>query len=172
MAVRKPRKPSMPKSGNAGKRAVAAPKENLAAGIAGNIYDPRAVRRTRGFKETQAPRTRGVSKDDSFQAQEDPLPAVRKRGSRFGQYLPEEEQAKVAFPQIDPTATTNPQRPRTKQAGYDRETGILRIRFRDGTPWEYYDVPPNVWRNFRRVKSPGRFINRVLNSYEYGRGDF
>jgi len=44
----------------------------------------------------------------------------------------------------------------------------LRIRFRNGQVYGYYNVPPNVWRNFKRVKSPGRFINRVLNFYPYG----
>lgn len=71
-----------------------------------------------------------------------------------------------------PTPSINPPRPRTLAAGYDSETRTLRVRFRDGTPWAYYDVPPNVWRNFRRVKSPGRFINRTLNNYEYSRDDF
>lgn len=71
-----------------------------------------------------------------------------------------------------PTPSINPPRPRTKAAGYDPETQTLRVRFRDGTPWAYYNVPKNVWRNFRRSKSPGRFINRVLNGYEYSRDDF
>lgn len=76
------------------------------------------------------------------------------------------------FPQISPTKTINPQRPRTLEAGYERETRTLRVRFRDGTPWEYYDVPPEVWQNFKRVQSPGRMINRTLNNYDYGRGNF
>lgn len=71
-----------------------------------------------------------------------------------------------------PTPSINPPRPRTLAAGYDKDSRTLRVRFRDGTPWEYYDVPPDVWRRFQRVKSPGRFINRVLNDYEYARGNF
>lgn len=84
------------------------------------------------------------------------------------------------FPQVSPTKTINPPRPRTLEAGWERirdpnhpaYPGILRVRFRDGTPWEYYNVPSSVWQRFKRVQSPGRFINRVLNNYEYGRGDF
>lgn len=71
-----------------------------------------------------------------------------------------------------PTPSIDPPRPRTLAAGYDRESRTLRVRFRDGTPWEYYGVEPNEWRNFRRVKSPGRYINRVLNNHPYARGDF
>lgn len=71
-----------------------------------------------------------------------------------------------------PTPSINPPRPRTLAAGYDSKGRVLRVRFRDGTPWAYYDVPPNIWQNFKRSKSPGRFINRVLNNYEYSRGEF
>lgn len=68
-----------------------------------------------------------------------------------------------------PTPSINPPRPRTQAAGYSQETQTMRIKFRDGSVYEYYDVPPNVWRNFQRVKSPGRAVNRVLNNYAYAR---
>lgn len=68
-----------------------------------------------------------------------------------------------------PTPSINPPRPRTTAAGYSRETETLRIQFRNGAIYEYYDVPPRVYRNFRRVKSPGRAINRTLNAYNYAR---
>ena len=68
-----------------------------------------------------------------------------------------------------PTPSINPPRPRTQGAGYSADTQTLRVKFRDGAVYEYYDVPPNVWRNFQRVKSPGRLINRTLNNYAYAR---
>lgn len=68
-----------------------------------------------------------------------------------------------------PTPSINPPRPRTRAAGYDAATRTLRVEFRDGTVYGYYDVPPNVWRNFKRVKSPGRAINRTLNNFAYSR---
>lgn len=68
-----------------------------------------------------------------------------------------------------PTSTSNPEDPRTAAAGYDRPTQTLRVAWGDGgRDYNYYDVPPNVWRNFLRVKSPGRLINRTLNNYPYG----
>lgn len=70
-----------------------------------------------------------------------------------------------------PTPSINPPRPRTLAAGYDPRTQTLRIKFRDGAVYEYHDVPPRVWRNFKRVKSPGRAINRVLNNFDYNRLD-
>jgi hypothetical protein len=66
-----------------------------------------------------------------------------------------------------PTPSINPPRPRTLAAGYDKDSQTLRVRFRNGQVYGYYNVPPNVWRNFRRWKSPGRGINRVLNDYPY-----
>lgn len=68
-----------------------------------------------------------------------------------------------------PTPSINPPRPRTQAAGYSADTQTLRVKFRSGAVYEYYDVPNNVWRNFQRVKSPGRLVNRTLNNYSYAR---
>jgi hypothetical protein len=69
-----------------------------------------------------------------------------------------------------PTRTINPPRPRTLQARYSRRLQQLEVIFRDGTPWHYSNVPPRIWNRFKRVESPGRYINAVLNGYDYGRG--
>ena len=70
--------------------------------------------------------------------------------------------------------STNPDRPRAEAAGYDSKTGTVRVRFRRGQPrypngaiYEYYGVPRSVWKNFLRASSPGRFIDRVLDTYPY-----
>src|SRR5690348_13741253 len=74
----------------------------------------------------------------------------------------------------DPTKTTWPQtgwdHRRTTRAGYNRTTKTLRIQFfTNGAVYDYYDVPPAVARQFRRVESPGRYINAILNNYDYER---
>lgn len=69
-----------------------------------------------------------------------------------------------------PTPTINPGRPRTLAAGYDERSQSLRIKFRDGEYYTYYNVPPSVWWKFQRAQSPGRFINSSLNSFPYSRG--
>jgi hypothetical protein len=68
-----------------------------------------------------------------------------------------------------PTPSINPPRPRTRAAGYDRASQTVYVGFRDGAVYAYFNVPPRVWANFKRVKSPGRAINRTLNNYEYAR---
>jgi len=62
---------------------------------------------------------------------------------------------------------------RVSEAAYDPRNQKLWVTFMKPTPnrveYVYDQVPPNVWRNLRRSQSPGRFVNRVLNSYPYHR---
>jgi hypothetical protein len=77
----------------------------------------------------------------------------------------------------DPTKSSEPPRPRTLRAAWARrkgeDTGTVIIQFREGAVYEYYDVPYNVWRNFRRVESPGKAMNRpkglIGGGYRYRR---
>jgi hypothetical protein len=68
-----------------------------------------------------------------------------------------------------PTPTINPGRPRTLAAGYDENDMTLRIKFRDGDVYGYYNVPPSVWYRFQRAQSPGRYVNSTLNRYPYSK---
>lgn len=68
-----------------------------------------------------------------------------------------------------PTPSIDPPRPRTLAAGYSPDTQTLRVKFREGAVYEYYDVTAQEWRNFQRVKSPGRSINRTFNNKPYAR---
>lgn len=78
-----------------------------------------------------------------------------------------------------PGNTSNPSRPRTVAAGYDSKTHTLRFEFRKnetskgergGAVYEYYRVPPQVWRNVRRTGSEGKnIINKQLDGYPYKR---
>jgi hypothetical protein len=85
-----------------------------------------------------------------------------------------------------PTSTTNWKRPRTVAAGYDynadTDTGIITVVFRDGTFYNYYDVPPSVWIQFhdsfskgpmlnRKTKKGGQAIDGKLLSYKHGPAD-
>ena len=64
-----------------------------------------------------------------------------------------------------PTSTINPQRPRTVAAGYDPKRNVLTVVFRDGTFYNYYNVAPNIWGEFRKVTSKGRYIKKVLDAH-------
>jgi hypothetical protein len=59
---------------------------------------------------------------------------------------------------LSSTSTTDPEKPRTLSAGYDEENYILTVQFRDGTLYNYYDVPPQMWNEFEAAESKGRFL--------------
>jgi hypothetical protein len=85
-----------------------------------------------------------------------------------------------------PTSTTNWRRPRTVAAGYDynqdTDTGVITVVFRDGTFYNYYDVPPSVWIQFhdsfskgpmlnRKTKNGGQAMDGTLLAYKHGPAD-
>jgi len=62
-----------------------------------------------------------------------------------------------------PTSTTNPERPRTVAAGYDKQRSVLTVVFRDGTYYNYYEVSTTEWQDFKRRVSKGQYIYQVLD---------
>lgn len=67
-----------------------------------------------------------------------------------------------------PTRTINPQRPRTREMSYNRQTRVLRVRYRSGGTYDYFSVPGPVWYRIRQVRSVGRFLNRnVIGKYDF-----
>lgn len=67
--------------------------------------------------------------------------------------------------------SSNVNRPRALRGGYDSKADTVRIQFRDGAVYEYYQVPGNVWRQLLRSRSTGKYIDRVLDTYPYTRVD-
>lgn len=61
-------------------------------------------------------------------------------------------------PAMLPTTSTNPSKPRTLKAGYDYANQTLVVVFRDGTWWEYRNVPVNMWDNFKSSESKGKYL--------------
>ena len=68
---------------------------------------------------------------------------------------------------LNVTSTIDPTRPRTWAAGYqfdsESENGTLTVVFRDdsggtGVWWNYYDVPWQMWEEFRDAESKGRYL--------------
>lgn len=70
-----------------------------------------------------------------------------------------------------PTSTINPERPRTVAAGYDKNEQKITVVFRDGTFYNYYEVPPREWQSFKAVVSKGRYIYSYLDSKPRGPAD-
>ena len=73
----------------------------------------------------------------------------------------------VKMTAMEHTSTTNPSRPRTLAAGYDPRKQILTVVFRDGTWWNYYDVPQDLWDGFRAAESKGQYLRESgLDSWD------
>ena len=69
-----------------------------------------------------------------------------------------------------PTASTMPARPRTLEMTYSPSRQILRVVYRNGGTYEYYEFPRSLWQQVKRVKSPGKFLDRrVLGAYKYAK---
>lgn len=65
--------------------------------------------------------------------------------------------------------STNVNRPRALRGGYDSKSETVRIQYRDGAVYEYYEVPKDVWRRLLRSRSTGKFVDAVLDTYPYTR---
>lgn len=112
--------------------------------------------------------TNGQGKGEGGVGQAARAAAQRKMGHDLALAMQEAKEGddSVLLP-YQPTPSINPPRPRTLAAGYDKDTQVMRVRFRNGQVYGYANVTPNEWRNFRRVKSPGRAINRTFNAKDY-----
>lgn len=77
---------------------------------------------------------------------------------------PQEGESDAAAPlSVVPTSSSNPERPRTVAAGYDKVREVLTVVFRDGTFYNYYEVRPSEWQDFKRRVSKGRYIYQNLD---------
>ena len=77
---------------------------------------------------------------------------------------PQADEGTAAAPlTVVPTSSSNPARPRTVAAGYDKVRGVLTVVFRDGTFYNYYEVTPPEWQNFKKRVSKGQYIYKYLD---------
>jgi len=72
---------------------------------------------------------------------------------------------------VVPTTTSNPDRPRTVAAGYDKSREVITVVFRDGTFYNYYQVSPREWQDFKARVSKGRYIYKFLDFKPRGPAD-
>lgn len=113
-----------------------------------------------------------------------------KRNTPSSEEQADSSQRPVQLTQI-PTSSSNAARPRTVAAGYRMEIGSralpreqrrgkLTVMFRDGTLWNYYDVPYTEWLTFSNSLSKGPMLNRknskqasdgILLSHPHGPAD-
>lgn len=54
--------------------------------------------------------------------------------------------------------------------GYNRETETLEVEFLNGSVYQYYDVPENMYDELMMAGSKGQFLHAYIkNAYPYSR---
>lgn len=54
--------------------------------------------------------------------------------------------------------------------GYDERSSVLEVEFSSGAVYDYYNVPPRVYRDLLKAPSKGSFVSRrVRDRYPFVR---
>lgn len=57
-----------------------------------------------------------------------------------------------------------------RSVGYDPQTQTMEVEFMNGTIYQYYGVPENIYDQMMGEQSKGRFLNTYIrNQYPYSR---
>ena len=48
---------------------------------------------------------------------------------------------------------------------YDTETKLLRVTFKSGGTYEYYEVPKKLITNWLKAESAGRYFHKYIKQY-------
>lgn len=57
-----------------------------------------------------------------------------------------------------------------REIGYDPDTSILYVKFKPDSLYKYFDVPADVWEDFKSASSKGQFVHqRLKGTYQYER---
>jgi hypothetical protein len=60
-----------------------------------------------------------------------------------------------------------------KRIGYDKRHQILSIEYADHGPYNYYDVPEEIFEGLLESPSKGEYVNRkIRQKYDYSKPDF
>lgn len=74
---------------------------------------------------------------------------------------------------LSPPPSLDPDRPRAREATYNPDTGTLRVVFRNGGSYEYFQVPHQTWRALKNNQSFGQTLDRlVIGSYQFEKVSF
>lgn len=56
------------------------------------------------------------------------------------------------------------------EVGYDADTMTLEVLFKNGSLYQYFDVPQQVYEELLHAESVGRFLSaQIKNVYRYAR---
>jgi hypothetical protein len=57
-----------------------------------------------------------------------------------------------------------------RRISYDEKSSTLEVEFHNGSSYQYFDVPSQIWEAFKTSDSKGKFIHENLKGhYRYSR---
>ncbi|WP_295754652.1 KTSC domain-containing protein [Undibacterium sp.] len=57
-----------------------------------------------------------------------------------------------------------------ESVGYDEDSGTLEVEFKNGTLYQYFDVPSNIYNSLMSASSVGGFLaSSIKGSYRYSK---
>ncbi len=65
----------------------------------------------------------------------------------------------------DPVDSSN-----IEEIGYDLNTQMIEVQFKDGNVYQYFDVPQSLYEGLMSASSKGQFLNKEIKvNYRYAR---
>lgn len=56
------------------------------------------------------------------------------------------------------------------QIGYESSTSTLEVEFKNRRVYQYFDVPEQIWKQFKMAESKGQFLHyNIKGNYRYSR---
>ena len=55
-------------------------------------------------------------------------------------------------------------------ASYDKVMNRLTVTFKSGRSYDFFDVPPSIWEEFKKAESKGRFFTQNIKGKFKPRG--
>lgn len=52
-----------------------------------------------------------------------------------------------------------------QRISYEEKTSTLEVEFHNGSIYQYFDVPEQIWNAFKTADSKGQFIHQNLKGY-------
>lgn len=49
--------------------------------------------------------------------------------------------------------------------GYDERSSVLEVEFEGGAVYDYFNVPPKVYKDLLKASSKGRFVSRRIRDH-------
>jgi len=57
-----------------------------------------------------------------------------------------------------------------QSASYDVTINLLTVTFKSGRSYDFFDVPPSIWEEFKKAESKGRFFTQNIKGKFKPRG--